>query len=218
MNIRYALVKASGQIVQTGRVPDAFDLHGLVTEDCTPVVIADVEVNDATHWYDRSTETLEEYPPSPGSWATFDFVQRMWIDLRTSEQVAAAFEADKAAASAEIVEWVQGFLDQFTAGYPTQETLAWGAKLAAARHILAGGTDRLIQIEADTLGAPASVLAAKVVAKGEAYEQIVAMASAIRGATQARIAAASDASQLPAILAIAKSAAEAALAQIGVTP
>lgn len=137
---------------------------------------------------------------------------------RDPAAIAAKAAADlaraKASASAAVVAWAEQFLDQFTAGYPKQETLAWGAKLAAARKILAGGQDALIAIEAEALGVSDLSLAARVDVLGSRYEQIVALTSAIRGATQARIAAAPDAAALPAILEDAKATAEAALARI----
>lgn len=140
---------------------------------------------------------------------------------RDQAAIAAKAEADlasaKARASAEVVAWAQGFLDQFTAGYPTQETLAWGAKLAAARRVMAFGSDPLIEIEADALRITPVALAAKVVAKGETYERIVALTSAIRGATQQAIAEAGSVDDLPAILDHAKAAAELAMVNLGLS-
>lgn len=136
---------------------------------------------------------------------------------RDPAAIAAKADADiaraKADASAAVVAWAEQFLDQFTAGYPKQETLAWGAKLAAARKILSGQPDGLIEIEAEALGVPALFLAARVEQLGGRYERIVAVMAALRGRAQAAIVAATDAEALPAIIEAMKAASASALSE-----
>lgn len=153
---------------------------------------------------------LSVTPPAP--WIGIE--ARIDIDGGDGAAEMFALNAHKAAASAAVVSWAEQFLNQFTAGYPRQETLAWGAKLAAARRVIAGEHDALIAVEAEALGVHVLTLALRVNVLGSRYEQIVALTSAIRGATQARIAAAPDAAALPSILEDAKATAEAALARI----
>ena len=129
------------------------------------------------------------------------------IDARRQASLARA----KTEAKVALARHVEGLLERFTVEYPRQETLAWGSKLAAARGVMAGGSNLILQVEADTLGIPVATLAAKVVEKGSLYEQIVAVASALRGASHAQIEAATSEDAIETVLATAKQTASATI-------
>lgn len=160
---------------------------------------------DPDLYYVRDAEPVL-LPPRPGPWANFDHASEKWIDRRVIEDARA--EA-KLAFSAR----VESMLNAFTAGYPRQETLAWGAKMAAARRVLAGGAaDAMLQVEADALGIPVATLSAKVVAKGAPYERLIAVTSARRKAVQDAIDAAATPADVDTVLAGAIAAITTALA------
>lgn len=144
----------------------------------------------------------------------------MLMVRRDQDAIRAKAEADllaaKAAAKKKVIDWASATLSRFTAGYPNEEVLAWGAKLTAARRVLDGGAEPIIQIEAQALGVSPAALAAKVVAKGAPYEAIVALAAAIRGRAHAAIDAANSDAEIDAAIAAALSEARATLASLGV--
>lgn len=145
-----------------------------------------------------------EYPPRPHPAAVFDRPSGQWVDPRTLDQV-------RGEAKAKVVQWASATLSQFTVGYPKEEVLSWSAKLPAARRVLEGGHEPMIEIEAGALGITPLTLAAKVAEKGGQYEAIVALAAAIRGRTQAAIDAAPDAPAIDAALVAALAEATATL-------
>jgi len=168
-------------------------------------VVADI---DASRYYMVGGKPVE-YPPRPHPYAEFDYAAGIWIDGRSLEEV-------KAEARAKVVAWASVTLSRFTADYPPEEVLSWSAKLPAARRVLAGQREVMIEIEARALGVPVSALAAKVVEKGGIYEAIAALAAAIRGKTQAGIDAAESVDQVDLVLAAALEEAKTTLASLGV--
>ena len=125
---------------------------------------------------------------------------------------AEALTARREAASRDLVARLETVLAALTRGYPAQEIAAWSRKIEAARAVLAFGADPLISIEAEARGVTPAALAYQVVAKGEAFERIVARVSALRASAQVAIEAASTQDALDAILTSAAAQAEAAVA------
>lgn len=167
----------SGQVIRTGQCQDeTFDLQAAAGE----IVIEGEYPDDRFFMADGKPVAM---PPRPSAVSVFDYAIREWRDPRSLDQI-------KAEARARVVAFAEDCLGQFTADYPTEEVLSWGSKLTAARRVLAGGTEAIIQIEADALGVTAEVLAARVVSKGGAYEAMVARAAAFRGRAHAAINAA----------------------------
>lgn len=201
----YAVIDMSGKILRTGSCPESMIPAQAMEGEVA--IETDGDILDTSHYFSASGFT--RYPPKPGDWANFDHHKEEWFDPRAMQDI-------RAEAKAKVVEWASAALAPFTAGYPNEEVVAWGAKLAAARKVLAGGAEPLIAIEAQALGIPATALAAKVVEKGSLYEEIVALASAIRGKTHAAIDAAASANEVDAVLASAMDEATATLASLGV--
>lgn len=195
--------RATGRITRTGQCQGAtFDMQAGEGE----TVIEGEYPDDLFYFVDGSAVPI---PPRPSGVVTFDHRCGEWADARSIEDA-------KAEAKAKVVAWASAALAPFTSGYPSEEVVAWGSKLAAARKVLAGAAEPLISIEAQALGVPATALAAKVVEKGSLYEAIVALASAIRGKTHAAIDAAASANEVDAVLASAMDEATATLASLGV--
>jgi len=148
-------------------------------------------------------------PSQPSPNLQFDYTAREWIDPRKLDQI-------RDEAKAKVIAWASAMLSQFTAGYPHEEVLSWSAKLPAARNVLHGGIEPMIQIEAKALGIDPKELAAKVAEKGGRYEAIVALAAAIRGRTHAEIDAAPDAASVDATVDKALARATETLKSLGV--
>lgn len=90
-------------------------------------------------------------------------------------------EALRTAASAAILADLNAVADRATGGYLRMEVVAWSAKAADARAIVAGGeVSALIAAEAALLGEAPAALAARIVVKAVQYEQLIAVLAALR--------------------------------------
>lgn len=193
--------------VETGEITGVVRVHGdavAVPDDCA-CIRAEI---DGDKYYIVDGEPVE-YPPRPHPFANFDYATGQWIDDRSLDQI-------RDEAKAKVIAWASATLSQFTTGYPPEEVLSWSAKLPAARRVLAGEREPMIEIEAKALGVAPTALAAKIAQKGGQYEAIVALASAIRSKTHAAIDAATTPAQIDAVLAAALAEATATLASLGV--
>lgn len=130
--IHFALVHTSGRITQTGTAESAFDLHALVGPDVTPIVV-EADVSDVTHWYDHGSGMIEAYPPRPGDWARFDFVQRVWIDPRTADDLAAELSAARGRAIAQVNGWAAQERAKHITAIPGQDMIYLAKEAEAIR-------------------------------------------------------------------------------------
>lgn len=175
----------------------------------------DPETGQPTHTLD--TEDPDILARQAGAFIEIESLPADLSSLRVVDgQVVADLAAYKSEAKAKVVAWASITMSRFTAGYPPEEVLSWSAKLPAARRVLAGHREVMIEIEAQALGVPVLALAAKVVEKGGIYEAIAALAAAIRGKTQAGIDAAESVDQVDLVLAAALEEAKTTLASLGV--
>ncbi|MGR3484442.1 MAG: hypothetical protein ACU0BF_03795, partial [Paracoccaceae bacterium] len=117
--------------------------------------------------------------------------------------------------------WMQGVLDNFTAGVPAQVVASWPSKAAAARAIIAGGaTDAqaaLIGTEAALTGEDVADLAARIAAKADVYERIVAAAEGLRRATLTALERAETSQARADVLAHARAKAGGMMEELGLS-
>lgn len=113
---------------------------------------------------------------------------------------------------------------QATSRYPRSEIDSWPSQLAEARLVSAGETPSppsILQSLVDAAKDPSVTLAsvaAAVMAKASAYHQIVAAVQVMRTQAEARLKAATGASQIPGILQALKSDSDARAVALGFTP
>lgn len=102
MNILYAAVLPTGEIVQTGQAPTFADLLDMEIQGATIVPSADW-VDDARHYWNG--DAFVEFPPRPGPWAVWDGSE--WFDPRTPEDHEAELRAWREAATLTKSEFLQ---------------------------------------------------------------------------------------------------------------
>lgn len=139
----------------------------------------------------------------------------MLIDLaliQTAEAKALArMEAARGAALADLTGWLAATTAAVTGPVPLAEQLSWLAKEAEARALLAGGPEGgMIAGEAAVTGEPAADLAARIVARADAYRVLIAALTGLRRKMEGAIGAAGSEAELV-NLALAWRAAGAAL-------
>jgi hypothetical protein len=137
--------------------------------------------------------------------------REIWIDGRWKLPLATA----QAEAGIAMVGWIDGFLAQFTAGVPEDEVKSWPSKAAAARAHLAGVAQAMILAEAAITGEDPDALAAKIVAKADAFELVMASTTGLRRVTEAAISAAATPEEVSAALATAQKTALSLAARMG---
>ena len=135
-----------------------------------------------------------------------------WVDHQSQEL---ALAAAKRGAGTAMVGWIAAFLSQFTAGVPDDEVKSWSRKADAARAHLAGTAQPMILAEAAITGENPDALAAKIVAKADAFELIMASVTGLRRVTEAAISAATTPEEVSAALAAAQKTALSLAAQMG---
>jgi len=129
--------------------------------------------------------------------------------------------AAQAAAIAECIAYANTLTASIINQYPQAEVDSWPAQLIEARLVQAGQTlpaPSLLQDQVTAANNPAVTLqtcAAAVITNATAYQQIVGMVQALRRTAQTQISATTDASQIPAVLAVLKAQADAAAKQYG---
>lgn len=122
----------------------------------------------------------------------------------------------RGAAVAAMSAWIGQFLSQFVGGVSAAELASWPVKAERARQHIAGDPQAMIVAEAALTGEDAGALAAKIVAKSDAYEAIISRVTGLRRATEAAIAAAETQDDVAAALTAARAQAEAMAAALGV--
>lgn len=120
----------------------------------------------------------------------------------------------RADAKAAMRDWIDGFLEPFTAGRPRDEIASWPAKAPAAESHLAGKPSAMILAEAAVTGENPDELALSIAIKAGAYMVIAAKVAGLRRATEWAINAATSQAEIAAALDAAKAAAVAEMAAI----
>ncbi len=122
----------------------------------------------------------------------------------------------KATARNRMTDWLEVFLRQFTAGVPAAEIASWTRKSDAARAHLGGALAApMLLAEAALTGETTPVLAAKIAAKANAYEVIIARVTGLRRATLIAIDEATTPAAVEAALQAALQAATAMITELG---
>ena len=127
----------------------------------------------------------------------------------------------QATAIADCITYANALTAKITNAYPDSEVASWPAQEAEAKLVQAGQTPAapsILQALVTAANNPAitlQTLATAVLAKATTYHQIVAAVQAVRTQAQNQIGAATDASQIPAIIAGLKQQADTAAAQLG---
>lgn len=111
--------------------------------------------------------------------------------------------------------WITSFLSQFTAGVPDDEVKSWSRKAEAARAHLAGTPQPMILAEAAITGEDPKALAAKIAAKADAFELIMASVTGLRRATETAISAATTPEEVSKALTAAQETALSMAAKLG---
>lgn len=157
----------------------------------------------------------------PDATLTWTFNGTAWA--RSSTLVAAALASAQAAAIQQLLAYANAITAQITSQYPQSEVDSWPAQLVEARLVQAGQTPPAPSIlqamvtAANSSSVTLASLASAVIANATAYQNIVAWVQAIRVSAQAQIAAATDAAQLPSILASLKATANAQAQALGLS-
>lgn len=123
-------------------------------------------------------------------------------------------------AKAALADWATKATAAITGPVPPDEKIAWPAKEAAARAILAGEATAdqltLVGTEANFTGEEIAVLCGKIVARADLFRAVVAAVSGIRRHASAQLDMAQQA-EYEGILNAARITAQQAAAQLGVT-
>ena len=99
-----------------------------------------------------------------------------------------------------MVDRINEFTAQFTAGVPKDEVASWPTKAAGAEVVLGGGTSAIISAEAATLGVDAMTVATDIATRSAQYEAIIGAVTGVRRSAEAGIAAAGDQAEVDAAL------------------
>ena len=211
---------ATGLISRRLTVDVGWDaLPGIVAANLEPgEAWAEGSYDDETTRFRAGVPTA--LPERPGTWAVFDATTWAWIDPRTAgdlaAEAAAALDAARAAATAQVLAWIAGAAVPLTGGVPIEEMLSWTAKEAAAEAVLAGtataGQTTMIQAEATLTGEAVPALCEIILAKAAAYNAAVGIIAGLRRAAEAQLAACTVPEDCPAVAAACIAAAAAVLA------
>ena len=165
-------------------------------------------------------EPADPVPPGKiavASAATVEMVdgRPKWVDVLIDAPLR--FPNSDAAKSA-IVAWATAATASITGPVPADEKIAWPAKEAAARAILAGEATgdqlTLVGTEANFTGEEVGALCAKIIGRADLFRSAVAAVSGIRRKAAARIDAAAPA-EFEDILTDARIEAQQAAASLG---
>lgn len=127
--------------------------------------------------------------------ALHEWINGSWV-VNAPEALAAA----KSTAHHRVVEFIERFLAQFTAGVPETEVASWSAKAAAAALHLEGTPQPMILAEAAVTGEDDMALAAKIVEKSNKYTATIGTTTGLRRATAEAIEAATTTKAVEATL------------------
>jgi len=129
-----------------------------------------------------------------------------WLAAGNPWLVAAPTLDDlKARAVAEIISYADGVTAKITSQYPASEVASWPAQLIEARMAVNGmamPAPSVLQaiVDASNGALTMATLAASVIKKATAYNQIVALVQALRVQAQTQIAAITDPSQIDVVV------------------
>ena len=128
-------------------------------------------------------------------------------ELEATKPVITRF-ASRDEAKAAMVGWIDNFAIQITGTVPLHERLAWDAKEAAARAIIAGNETpqqrTLISDEAAISGETTNELAAVIVRKADAYRTVVSVIAGLRRKTVSELDAVETSAEWETILLTAR--------------
>ena len=161
--------------------------------------------------HNRLTQTVKAASPVEigGQWV------QQWdvIDLPIEQQL----ENTREYAHKCLREWVERFLQRFIGGVPSAEMASWSTKADRARAYLAGSASAMIETEAQLRGISGEQMARTIVARSDAYEEIIAAVSGLRGVTQAAIDTAETPEAIEAVIDAAMARAEALKTRMGLS-
>lgn len=113
---------------------------------------------------------------------------------------AEVLAAERAQASAAMIQRIEQFTAQFTSKYPSAEVAYWGTQAAEAKAVLAGGSSVVIAAFAAARGVSEMEMAQRIAAKSAAYMTIIGKVAGLRDATFDAIEAAETPEQIQAVL------------------
>ena len=191
------------------RVSDGVSLY--IADDID--LLATLAIVDGRTVSDRNAANSVVYddiePPEDWNGGDFAYDGTLWTD------------AARATAKRAMLDWINGFLAQFTTGVADSEPLYWDRKEAVARSYAAGAATAegksIIEVEAALTGEKPDELAALIIGHGVVYSQVMAITTGLRRDTAAKIDAAEDLSTIPAILADAQAKALSEAAKLNIT-
>ncbi len=125
---------------------------------------------------------------------TTEWEQRQVIDP------AVVLAAERARASVAMLQRIEAFTAQFTAGVPAAELASWPTKALHAELVLSGGTSEMIDAEAAALGISAQTVAEQIAVAAAKYTSIIGAVTGMRRKTEAGIAAAETPEQVQVVL------------------
>ena len=130
----------------------------------------------------------------------------------------ALFEAGQHLAHRAIDEQHASLMRQLTGGATIEERDTWQSKELASVALLAetatAGQIQMLTIEAGYLSTTPDVLAAKIIAKADAFKMLIGLAAGIRGKAHAAVDAAKTEAQLDAVGDTARTEIAEAMAQL----
>ena len=178
-------------------------------------------------WYDSGYGVIEVFTGDPIRFEDQSLIEpyiALWQAANTAAMAPAptpTLAQAQATAIADCISYANAFTAKITNAYPDSEVASWPAQEAEAKLVQAGqapAAPSILQALVTAANNPTltvQALATAVLAKAAAYHQIVGAVQAIRTQAQSQIGAATDASQIPAIIAGLKQQADAAAAQLG---
>lgn len=128
----YCAVDSKGVIVSTFRLMDDAEAEMNCPQGC---IMIGGEADRLAQYYDESASAFKEYPPKPGPWAQFDYLNKTWFDPRTEEDLVREVAEAKDNAVVTINKAIGEIRSRFVTVIPAQDML-YQAKEAEAKAYL----------------------------------------------------------------------------------